>query len=152
MIDEPNSEGRDDADDDAASIENPTEGPSDPAQGSGEAAQEPAPTDEEIILKGKQVDLENKETELAKLKDELETEKENRSTRRYVANVALGVMLAQIIAANGTFIWYGDSNGWEISPAAISAWMGATVIQVVSVVLVIINYLFPNPQKKSSGP
>jgi hypothetical protein len=57
-------------------------------------------------------------------------------------------MLTQIVAANATFAWYGDTNGWDISPAAISAWMGATVVQVVSVVLVITNYLFPNPKKR----
>jgi hypothetical protein len=113
----------------------------------GEASKVPALTDEEIHLKGKLVELETREAGLARLKDELDTEKANRKQRKYVANGALLVMLLQIAAANATFVWYGDTNGWDISPAAISAWMGATVIQVVSVVLVIINYLFPNPSR-----
>jgi hypothetical protein len=113
--------------------------------GSSMGGKEPVLTDEEISRKGRLVDLENKETAVAKLKDALETEKENRRLRHWVANGALVVMLAQVVAANATFIWYGDVNGWDISPTAISAWMGATVIQVVSVVLVIIKYLFPPP-------
>ena len=108
---------------------------------------EPTPTDADTHRRSKEIDLEEKEADLAKKLDALDTEQENRKTRRWVANVALTVMLMQIVAANATFIWYGDTNGWDISPAAISAWMGATVIQVVSVVLVIINYLFPNPDK-----
>ena len=60
-------------------------------------------------------------------------------------------MLAQILAANATFVWYGDTNGWDISSAAISSWMGTTVIQVVSVVLVITKYLFPNPKNKGDS-
>jgi hypothetical protein len=107
----------------------------------------PALTDEEIVLKRKQVELESKEADLAQQRHELDTEKDNRRLRTYVARGALLVMLGQIVAANATFVWYGDTNGWDISPTAISAWMGATVVQVVSVVLVITNYLFPNPKK-----
>jgi hypothetical protein len=106
----------------------------------------PVLTDEEINLKSKQVELEKKEADLAQQLHKLDTEKDNRKLRRYVANGALLVMLTQVVAANATFIWYGDTNGWDISPAAISAWMAATVAQVVSVVLVITNYLFPNPK------
>jgi len=108
-------------------------------------------TDAEIARKGRVVDLESKETEVErlraeveKLKGELDTEKENRRLRHGIAIGALIVMCAQVLASNAIFVWYGDTNGWDISPAAISAWMGTTVIQVVSVVLVIVNYLFPN--------
>jgi hypothetical protein len=111
----------------------------------------PALTDQEINLRGKQVELEKKEADLAQQRHTLDTEKDNRKLRKYVANGALLVMLAQVVAANGTFIWYGDTNGWDISPAAISSWMAATVAQVVSVVLVITNYLFPNPKGKDES-
>lgn len=111
----------------------------------------PLLTDAEINLKGKQVELKRKEADLAHLIHILDTEKDNRKLRKYVANGALLVMLIQIVAANATFIWYGDTNGWDISPAAISAWMAATVAQVVSVVLVITNYLFPNPKSKEKS-
>ena len=52
-------------------------------------------------------------------------------------------MVAQIVAADAIFVWYGDANGWDIPAAAISAWLGTTVVQIVAVVLVIMNYLFP---------
>jgi hypothetical protein len=51
-------------------------------------------------------------------------------------------MVLQVLASNAIFIWYGDTNAWDISAAAISAWMGTNVVEVVSVVLVV-NYLFP---------
>lgn len=57
-------------------------------------------------------------------------------------------MCVQVVASNAIFVWYGDTNGWDISAAAISVWMGTTV-EVVSVVLVIVNYLFPNSKGKS---
>jgi hypothetical protein len=117
-------------------------------QSGGDPTRVPVLTDEEIHLKSKLVELETKEADLAQQRHALDTEKDNRRLRKYVANCALLVMLVQIVAANATFIWYGDTNGWDISPAAISAWMGATVVQVVSVVLVITNYLFPNPKKR----
>lgn len=115
---------------------------------------EPALTDAEIERKARLVDLENKETEVAKLKtevdklaEELATERDNRSLRYGIAIAALIVMTLQVIASNAIFVWYGDTNGWEISSTAISAWMGTTVVEVVSVVLVIVNYLFPNHKK-----
>lgn len=115
---------------------------------------EPALTDAEIERKSRLVDLENKETEVAKLKTEVDklavelaTEKDNRSLRHGIAIGALAVMALQVIASNAIFVWYGDTNGWEISSTAISAWMGTTVVEVVSVALVIVNYLFPNHRK-----
>jgi hypothetical protein len=122
-----------------------------------ESGKEPALTDAEFALKARMLDLENRETEVErlktevdKLKEELHTEKENRSLRHGVAIAALIVMCVQVLASNAIFVWYGDTNGWEISAAAISAWMGTTVVEVVSVVLVIVNYLFPN-SKRNDG-
>jgi hypothetical protein len=31
-----------------------------------------------------------------------------------------------------------------VPSASVTAWLGATVVEVVAVVLVIVNYLFPN--------
>jgi hypothetical protein len=119
------------------------------------SGREPALTDAEIERKRRLVDLENKETEVAKLKtevdklaEELATERDNRSLRYGIAIAALIVMTLQVIASNAIFVWYGDTNGWEISSTAISAWMGTTVVEVVSIVLVIVNYLFPNNKKE----
>jgi hypothetical protein len=86
--------------------------------------------------------------EVEKLREELTSEIGNRRLRHPVAIGALAMMAAQVAASNAIFVWYGDTNDWSISAAAISAWMGTNVVEVVAVVLVIVNYLFPNSKRK----
>ena len=57
-------------------------------------------------------------------------------------------MALQVLAANGIFAWYGVAAGWACLPRRSRAWMGTTVVEVVSVVLVIVNYLFPGERRK----
>ena len=93
--------------------------------------------------------LDKERTELDREKEKFETNqaKSPPAGSRF-AKGALAVMVVQIVAANAAcFVWYGDTNGWDIPAAAISTWLGSTVAQVVAVVLVIMNYLFPK-----SGP
>jgi len=71
------------------------------------------------------------------------TEQANRKLRNAIAVAALVLMAFQVLAANGVFAWYGLAAGWDVPSSAITAWIGTTVIEVVSVVLVIVNYLFP---------
>jgi len=52
-------------------------------------------------------------------------------------------MVAQLLIADTAFYVYGFANGWDIPTAAITTWLGATVIQIVGVVLVIAKNLFP---------
>lgn len=55
--------------------------------------------------------------------------------------IALGV---QILIADAAFFLYGDIGvHWKIPASVIDVWLGATVVQVVGVVLVITRYLFP---------
>ncbi|MDQ3090278.1 MAG: hypothetical protein M3R46_01180 [Actinomycetota bacterium] len=49
----------------------------------------------------------------------------------------------QIAAADYIFYLYGSAWEWRIPTAAINGWLTATVVQVVSVVLVTTRYLFP---------
>lgn len=83
------------------------------------------------------------EVEVDLLGERLATEKENRRLRFGIAIVALVLMALQVLAANGIFAWYGLAAGWDVPASAVSAWMGTTVVEVVAVVLVIVNYLFP---------
>ena len=62
---------------------------------------------------------------------------------RRVGNGALLLMVAQLLIADAAFYLYGFENGWHIPTAAITAWLAATVIQIVGVVLVIAKNLFP---------
>lgn len=117
---------------------------SEPSEGElREPAGKPALTDQELELQNKLVALERDRTELDRQRANLATERANRKLRTYVAGAALAVMAIQILAANAVFVWYGDTNGWNVPASAISAWLGSTVVQIVAVVLVIMNYLFP---------
>jgi hypothetical protein len=82
------------------------------------------------------------------LREALASEVQNRQLRYPIAIGALGVMVLQVVVSNAIFGWYGDTNAWDVSAAAISAWMGTTVVEVVAVVLVVMNYLFPNGRGK----
>jgi predicted Kef-type K+ transport protein len=90
------------------------------------------------------------ETEVDALREALASEMQNRRLRYPIAIGALVVMVLQVVVSNAIFGWYGDTNAWSISAAAISAWMGATVVEVVAVVLVVMNYLFP-PERQKYG-
>lgn len=76
------------------------------------------------------------------------TEQENRRLRFGIAIAALALMALQVLVANGIFGWYGVAADWDVPSAAIGAWLGATVVEVVAVVLVIVNYLFPDEGRK----
>lgn len=63
---------------------------------------------------------------------------------RRVGNGALILMVAQLTIADAAFYLYGFFNSWDIPTAAITTWLGATVIQIIGVVLVITRNLFPS--------
>ncbi len=56
---------------------------------------------------------------------------------------ALIAMGGQLVIADCVFVGYGFGVAWQIPPNVIIGWLGATVIQVIAVVLVITRYLFP---------
>jgi hypothetical protein len=95
------------------------------------------------------------EAEVAKLEAEVDilgeavvTEQANRGLRNGIAIAVLVLMALQVLAANGIFAWYGVAAAWDVPSSAVTAWMGTTVVEVVSVVLVIVNYLFPAEGRK----
>lgn len=88
------------------------------------------------------------EAEADLLGERVATEQENRKLRFGIAIAALALMAIQVLAANGIFAWYGVAAGWAVPSSAVTAWMGTTVIEVVSVVLVVMNYLFPGERRR----
>lgn len=53
-------------------------------------------------------------------------------------------MFGQLIVANGVFIAYAwAGKGWDLETSVINVWLGATVVQVIGVVLVVTRSLFP---------
>jgi Na+/glutamate symporter len=112
---------------------------------------EPVQTDDELGEESRRIAVEKEKTDLEKQNEQLEAEKENRKLRRGWAIGAVIVMLIQIAVADAIFVWYGDTNAWDIPTVAISIWLSATVVQVVSVVLVITHYLFSTEKSKSEN-
>jgi hypothetical protein len=84
------------------------------------------------------------EAEAGLLAERVAAEQENRRLRFGIAIAALVLMALQVLVANGMFGWYGVAAGWDVPSAAITAWLGTTVVEVVAVVLVIVNHLFPD--------
>ena len=104
----------------------------------------PAATDAELDLEAKRIKVERDRTEL-------EQGQANLKLRKRIANGAVVLMALQIWVANGIFVLYGFQNDWNLEAAVINGWLAATVIQVISVVLVITRYLFPNRDTRPSS-
>ena len=66
----------------------------------------------------------------------------NRGLRLVYAIIILVIMGGQIAIADRVFYLYGEANHWVIPGGVISAWLGATVIEVIGVVVVIARFLF----------
>lgn len=63
--------------------------------------------------------------------------------RRRIANWAIGGMIFQIVVADLVFVAYGLHMGKALEVGALQVWLATTVVQVVGVVVVITQYLFP---------
>lgn len=64
--------------------------------------------------------------------------------RKLIGYGALGMMALQIVVADAVFVLYGFTNHWDIPVTAIQAWLAATVIEVVAVVLAVTRSMFPS--------
>lgn len=62
--------------------------------------------------------------------------------RRVYAYCLLGVAVVQLAIADVAFLIYGFYNDWRIPVAAIDAWLGATIVQIIGGVLVIARSIF----------
>lgn len=63
--------------------------------------------------------------------------------RNLYAKGIFRILTAQIVSANAGFFIYGFWLSWQIEPSVIQAWLAATVVQVIGIVLVVTRYLFP---------
>jgi hypothetical protein len=108
----------------------------------------PAMAEDQIVREKGAVEVAKLQAEVEGLHERLASKVQNRKLRYPVAIAALVVMVLQVAASNVIFGWYGDTNAWSISAAAITAWMGTTVVEVIGVVLVVMNYLFPRDRRE----
>jgi hypothetical protein len=70
---------------------------------------------------------------------------DDRALRKKFAIWIAAAVGIQIVAADVVFVVYGAANAWTIPGSTISAWLGATVVQVIAVAVVIVRSLFPPP-------
>ena len=64
--------------------------------------------------------------------------------QKIVGYGALVIMVIQLVIADYVFIRYAQSRNWgDVPTGAIQAWLAATVVQVIAVVLVIVRSVFP---------
>jgi hypothetical protein len=76
--------------------------------------------------------------------------KVNLNIQKIVGYGALIVMVIQLGIADWVFIKYAGEKGWGNLPTgAIQAWLAATVVQVIAVVLVIARSVFPQGGQRS---
>ncbi len=129
---------------------------------SSEAAAAPASTAAHVLSPGEQ-ELERVEGEIVprnlnaehqrRLNEALVKQQETKAEqadddrglrKRFAIWIAAAVGI-QIAAADVVFVVYGAANAWVMPGSTISAWLGATVVQVIAVAVVIVRSLFPSP-------
>lgn len=78
--------------------------------------------------------------------DERDHAQDIRLKKIYALSLLAGLGI-QLLIADGVFVAYGwVGEQWKISEPVMSVWLGATVIQVIGIILVVANYLFPHRQ------
>lgn len=74
---------------------------------------------------------------------------EEHELRKTVAKCVYAATALQVVAADVAFYRYASlGRDWNVPTAAISAWLAATVVQVIAVLLVVTRYLFPERRRK----
>jgi hypothetical protein len=63
--------------------------------------------------------------------------------RRILFWLAVVLVPICLVASTIAGFWYMAVSGGHASPAALSAWFGSSVIQVIGILLVITRHLFP---------
>jgi hypothetical protein len=65
--------------------------------------------------------------------------------QKIVGYGALVIMVIQVGIADYVFIRYAQTRNWgDVPTGAIQAWLAATVVQVIAVVLVVARSVFPS--------
>ncbi len=105
--------------------------------------------DDEASARSEQaLQLQLRQLQVEYVKAVTEQKKQDQVARKpFLVTVGIFAIL-QLLCANVVFIWYAKSLNWSVPPGAISAWLGATVAQVIAVLLVLANNLFPKRENE----
>jgi hypothetical protein len=69
-------------------------------------------------------------------------ERERLDPQRVYAYGLFAVAVVQLAVADAVFLIYGFYNDWHVPAAAIDAWLGGTIVQVIGALLVVARALF----------
>jgi hypothetical protein len=70
---------------------------------------------------------------------------QNIDLRKNYADWLLRALIAQMATADVVFVLFAQFGvHWKLSATIINVWLGATIGEVVGIVLVVAHYLFPN--------
>jgi hypothetical protein len=83
--------------------------------------------------------------ELKRSLDDLEVQdrEQDITLKRMYAKGLFAALAVQLVAADALVYIYAASRRWDIPASVIEAWLAATVIELIGVVLVVTRYLFP---------
>lgn len=71
-------------------------------------------------------------------------EQDTKLKGRY-ANVLLAMLGVQMLGADVVFVLFAAiGKHWNLSTGVIDVWLAATVVQMVTIVAIVVHYLFPN--------
>jgi hypothetical protein len=79
--------------------------------------------------------------------------KQDRELKLSYATWLRRLLAAQLAIADLVFVAYAwAGREWHLDPAVIDIWLGATVVQVVGIVLVVTRHLFPQRDRVALSP
>lgn len=102
--------------------------------------------------RGKKIEVVGTERELSAAALKLRDREQTMKLRLRLAWFTMGAVAIQLIAANLLFWNYLARHDWRVDtpPEVVVAWLSATVVEVIGIVLVIARNLFPSTEKNLS--
>jgi cation transport regulator ChaB len=79
---------------------------------------------------------------ISQLETRAKQAEDDRKLREKIADRVSWAAGAQVVTADLAFVVYGTANDWHIAGSTMSAWLAATVVQVIAVAIVIVKSLF----------
>lgn len=79
---------------------------------------------------------------ISQLETRAKQAEDDRKLREKIADRVSWAAGGQVAIADLAFLVYGTANDWHIAGSTMSAWLAATVVQVIAVAIVIVKSLF----------
>lgn len=77
-------------------------------------------------------------------REKVADKRQDRQLKKFYAQLIVGLMGVQLLIADVVFVMYAwKGRGWDVQPEVMQAWLLATVVELIGVVIVITRNLFP---------